>query len=232
MGTGLRRGKSKEREPVDERSLFNEPYGTTLHPYSPPPVLPLSPVVMPPLDHASGGHLGPVVWHRQEDHPGAPPHRSPPSTQARSADPDSTSSEDSEYSSPDASDDDNHGPNGTPAPLPLPHGFSIAESGFNACPMGLTDEYFEIRAHNPAAEALVNRYILYQGAGFGCCVGQITSLHTRHLERHKTPKGYANFVVHYESDGSTAQHTLCFDSYNNNETAKSPVSTWVLLDKT
>jgi hypothetical protein len=78
----------------------------------------------------------------------------------------------------------------------------------------------------------VNRYILYRWAGFGWCVGQITSRHTRHLERHKTPKGYANFVVHYESDGSTGQHTLCFDSYNDDETATSPVSTWVLLDKT
>ena len=153
----------------------------------------------------------------------APP--PPPGAQARSADLDSTPTEDSEYSSPDASDDEDHGRHGTPAPLPLPHGFSIAESGF------LTDEHFEIRAHNPAAAALVNRYILYRWAGFGWCVGQITSRHTCHLERHKTPKGYANFVVHYESDGSTGQHTLCFDSYNDDETATSPVSTWVLLDK-
>ena len=46
-----------------------------------------------------------------------------------------------------------------------------------------------------------------------------------------TPEGYANFVVHYECDGCTSQHPLCFDSYNDDETAKSPVSTWVLLDK-
>jgi len=80
-----------------------------------------------------------------------------------------------------------------------------------------TNEHFEIRNHNPAASALVNRYIFYKWAGVGWCVGQIISRHDREVERYKTPKGCANLVVHYECDGTTAQHTLCFDCYIDDE---------------
>ena len=60
-----------------------------------------------------------------------------------------------------------------------------------------------------------------------------TTFHTHKLKlkRHKTPKGYANFVVYHDCDRTEAQHTLCFASYNDDEVENSPISTWVLLDK-
>ena len=82
-----------------------------------------------------------------------------------------------------------------------------------------------------AADTLVNRFILYRWAGAGWCVGQIIRRHSQKLNRHKTPKGYANFVVSYACDRTEAQHCLCFDSYNDDEVEHSPISTWVLLDQ-
>ena len=41
-----------------------------------------------------------------------------------------------------------------------------------------------------------------------------------------------NFVVFYECDKTEAHHTLCFDSYNDDEVATSPIGTWILLDRT
>ena len=178
----------------------------------------------PPRKRKSSGAGGPAssaAPSRPADPP-APPTGSAPIADSGNASP-TSESEESEYSSPD--EDENNDPSIPSNALPLPPGFSIADSDF------LTDEHFEIRQHNPAASALVNRYILYRWAGVGWCVGLIVSRHTREVQRHKTAKGFANFVVHYECDDTTAQHTLCFDSYNDDESAKSPVSTWVLLDK-
>ena len=134
---------------------------------------------------------------------------------------------DSEYSSSDVDDPGGTLPPacGAPSQLRPPPGFSIAESGF------LSDTHFDICRLNPAADALVNRFILYRWAGAGWCVGQIIKRLSQKLNRHKTPKGYANFVVYYECDRTEAQHCLCFDSYNDDEVENSPVSTWVLLDQ-
>jgi hypothetical protein len=110
--------------------------------------------------------------------------------------------------------------------LSIPPGFTIAESGF------LSDAHFEIRQDNPQADSLVNRYILYRWVGVGWCVGHIKARHSQKFARHKTPKGYANFVVFYECDKTEAHHTLCFDSYNDDEVATSPIGTWILLDRT
>ena len=78
----------------------------------------------------------------------------------------------------------------------------------------------------------MNRYFLYRGVGVGWCVGLIKARHSRKLTRHQTPKGYANFVVYYECDKTEAHHTLCFDSYNDDEVATSPIGMWILLDRT
>ena len=40
------------------------------------------------------------------------------------------------------------------------------------------------------------------------------------------------FVVYYECEKTEAHHTLCFDSYNDDEVATSPIGTWILLDRT
>ena len=80
-------------------------------------------------------------------------------------------------------------------------------------------------------DSLVNRYILYWWVGVGWCVGLIKARHSRKLTRHQTPKGYANFVVYYECDKTEAHHTLCFDSYNDDEVATSQIGMWVLLDR-
>ena len=77
----------------------------------------------------------------------------------------------------------------------------------------------------------MNRYILYRWAGVGWCVGLITARHSQKFAQHKNPKGYANFVVYYECDKTEAHHTLCFDSYNDEEVPNSPISTWILLDR-
>ena len=70
----------------------------------------------------------------------------------------------------------------------------------------LSDTHFNICRDNPAADALVNRFILYRWAGVGWCVGQIIRRHTQQLKRHKTPKGYDNFVFYYDCDRTEAQH--------------------------
>ena len=95
---------------------------------------------------------------------------------------------------------------------------------------------FASKACSPASSpcrqpslALVNPYILYQWAGVR--VGLITARHSRKLTSHQTPTGYANSVVYYECDKTEAHHTLCFDSYNDDEVDTSRVSTWVLLDR-
>jgi len=72
---------------------------------------------------------------------------------------------------------------------------------------------------------------MYRWARVGWCVGLITARHSRKLARHQTSKGYANFVVYYDCDKTEAHHTLCFNSYNNDEVSTSQVSTWVLLDR-
>jgi hypothetical protein len=133
----------------------------------------------------------------------------------------------SEYSSSDGEDPDEAllSANGEANKLRIPPGFTIAESGF------LSDDHFEIRQDNPQADSLVNRYILYRWVGVGWCVGLIKARHSRKLTRHQTPKGYANFVVYYECDKTEAHHTLCFDSYNDDEVATSPIGTWILLDR-
>ena len=133
----------------------------------------------------------------------------------------------SEYSSSDGDDPDAvlSSARSDSNQLSIPPGFSIADSGF------LSDDHFAIRNDNPAADSLVNRYIMYRWAGAGWCVGLITARHPRKLACHQTPKGYANFVVYYDCDKTEAHHTLCFDSYNDDEVATSQVSTWVLLDR-
>ena len=133
----------------------------------------------------------------------------------------------SEYSSSDGDDPDAvlSSARSDSNQLSIPPGFSIADSAF------LSDDHFAIRNDNPAADSLVNRYIMYRWARVGWCVGLITARHSRKLARHQTSKGYANFVVYYDCDKTEAHHTLCFDSYNDDEVATSPVSTWVLLDR-
>ena len=134
----------------------------------------------------------------------------------------------SEYSSSDGEDPDASlfSANCEANKLSIPPGFTIAESGF------LSDAHFEIRQDNPQADSLVNRYILYRWAGVGWCVGHIKARHSQKFARHRTQKGYANFVVFYECDQTEAHHTLCFDSYNDDEVATSPIGTWILLDRT
>ena len=109
----------------------------------------------------------------------------------------------------------------------MPHSYL----SFRPSPPLVINTHFDICRHNPAADTLVNRFILYRWAGAGWCVGQIIRRHSQKLKRHKTPKGYANFVVYYACDRTEAQHCLCFDSYNDDEVEHSPISTWVLLDQ-
>jgi len=152
-------------------------------------------------------------------HPPAAPPDHDPGASSDSSSSSMVGTDDDDYSSADEDPEATDPPRQSVA-LPLPAGFSIADSGF------LSDQHFEICPINPAADALVNRYILYRWAGAGWCVGRIIARHTREVKRHKTPKGYANFVVYYECDDTTAQHTL------DEESADSQVSSWVLLDKT
>jgi hypothetical protein len=65
----------------------------------------------------------------------------------------------------------------------------------------------------------------------GWCVGLIKARHSQKFACHKNPKGYANFVVYHECDKTEAHHTLCFNSYDDDEVATSPIGTWILLER-
>ena len=112
-----------------------------------------------------------------------------------------------------------HETDAPPAPFEIPAGFRLA-----AAPP--TEAQLKFKSVELEAAQLVGKYILFNWAAAGWCLGEIVRPNTdgRRTVEKGTP---ANFFVYYEIDEDESKHSLELDEYGQ----RAALNSWVLLEE-